>query len=90
LNADGVMPSPGPHAGRVTSFDAQTGLGTLTEDRDAEHGDTESGGAVFGFHATAIADGSRSIAVGTAVCFTVTPGQQGRFEASVLLPASVA
>jgi cold shock CspA family protein len=79
LSADGVIPSPAPHAGRVTSFDAKTGLGTVTDD-----GGTGAVGVSFGFHATAIADGTRSIAVGTGVFFTVIPGHRGRYEASAL------
>jgi cold shock CspA family protein len=42
---------------------------------------TDTQGAAFDFHATAIADGSRRIAVGTEVSFVVTPGHRGRYEA---------
>ena len=87
MSADGVIPSPGPHPGRVTSFDAKTGLGTVSEGGDAEDGDAGAGDAMFGFHATAIADGTRSIAVGTEVFFTVAPGHQGRYEAAELVLA---
>ena len=38
-------------------------------------------GAAFDFHATAIVDGSRRIAVGTEVSFVVAPGHRGRYEA---------
>jgi hypothetical protein len=41
-------------------------------------------GTSFPFHATAIADGSRDIAVGTPVTFTLVPGHQGRYEATGL------
>jgi cold shock CspA family protein len=66
----------GARFGRVTSFDAHRGLGEVTEDS----------GTVFSFHSTAISDGSRDIAVGTRVSFSVTAGHGGRLEASVLGP----
>jgi hypothetical protein len=44
-------------------------------------------GASFGFHATAIADGSRQIDPGAAVAFTVSPGHGGRYEVRSLVPA---
>lgn len=72
----GAVPSAGPQRGRVASFDPVRGLGTV------EAGD----GSSFGFHATAIADGSRRIAVGTDVVFTVSPGHRGRYEARSLAP----
>jgi cold shock CspA family protein len=68
--------SAGPNHGRVTAFDRDRGLGTVVDDA----------GASFGFHATAISDGSRNIAVGTQVAFTVSPGHGGRFEAASVLP----
>jgi hypothetical protein len=43
-------------------------------------------GTTYGFHATAIADGSRSIEVHAAVVFTVVPGHRGLFEARSLMP----
>jgi hypothetical protein len=39
------------------------------------------------FHCTAVADGSRTIAVDTAVAFTLVPGRAGRWEAADLRPA---
>jgi cold shock CspA family protein len=72
----GSVPAPGPHRGRVASFDATRGLGAVADDD----------GSSYGFHATAIADGSRRIAVGTTVVFTVTPGHRGLYEARSLLP----
>ena len=72
----GPVPSAGPHLGRVTSFDPARGLGAVEEDD----------GTGYGFHATAIADGSRRIDVGTAVVFTVTPGHRGLYEARSLRP----
>ncbi|HXN63558.1 MAG TPA: hypothetical protein VN886_24145 [Acidimicrobiales bacterium] len=73
----GPVPSAGVHHGRVTSFERARGLGTVTGDD----------GAVFDFHATAVADGSRTIDVGTAVTFTVAAGHRGRYEARSLVPA---
>lgn len=61
----------GPSLGRVTSFDARRGWGTVTD----------SEGAEFEFHATAIVDGSRRIDAGTGVAFSVVPGHRGRYEA---------
>jgi cold shock CspA family protein len=72
----GPVPSPGPHLGRVASFDPARGLGTVED----------AGGTSYGFHATAIADGSRRIEVGTSVVFTVSPGGRGRYEARSLVP----
>lgn len=75
--AAGPAPAAGPRHGRVTSFDPGRGLGEVVDDS----------GTAFGFHATAIADGSRSIAAGTDVVFTVAPGHGGRYEARSLAPA---
>ncbi len=71
----GPAPATGPHLGRVTSFDATRGLGTLRDD----------GGTDYDFHATAITDGTRRIDVGAAVTFTVSPGHRGRCEARSLV-----
>jgi cold shock CspA family protein len=73
----GPVPSAGPHHGRVTSFDPTRGLGTVADDA----------GSDLDFHATAIADGSRRIEVGTEVSFSVGPGHRGRYEARSLVPA---
>jgi cold shock CspA family protein len=62
--------------GRVTAFDEQRGLGEITADD----------GAVYGFHCTRIADGSRTIAPGTPVAFEVVPGHLGRWEAARIIP----
>jgi cold shock CspA family protein len=75
----GPVPSSGPHHGRVTSFDPTRGLGTVAEG---------GGGDVLDFHATAIADGSRTIEVGTEVSFSVVPGHRGRYEARSLAPVA--
>jgi cold shock CspA family protein len=71
----GPVPFAGPHLGRVASFDARRGLGTVEDDK----------GAAFDFHATAIADGTRRIDVGAAVAFIVAPAHRGRYEARVLV-----
>ncbi len=75
---DGVGPHAvaGPLLGRVASFDSGRGIGTVAAETGAE----------YGFHATAIADGSRRIEVGTRVAFTVAPGRRGRYEARSVLP----
>jgi cold shock CspA family protein len=65
----------GPHLGRVASFDPTRGLGTVADDA----------GAVYAFHATAIADGSRRIDVGTRVSYALAPGHGGRHEARALV-----
>jgi cold shock CspA family protein len=69
--------SPADQHGTVTEFDAARGWGAVTGDdgRRAE------------FHCTQIADGSRSIAVGTAVRYRLGPGHLGRWEASAIAPA---
>jgi cold shock CspA family protein len=76
---DGPVPSAGLHHGRVTAFDHRRGLGTVADDA----------GPSYAFHATAVADGSRSIEVGVAVMFLVAPGHRGLYEARSLvsLPA---
>ena len=67
-----MIPAPRPFFGRVTTYDARRGLGTITD----------ATGATFDFHATAILDGSRRIEPGTDVSFVVVPGHRGRYEAS--------
>jgi cold shock CspA family protein len=62
----------------VASFDPIRGLGAVDDDD----------GTRRGFHATAIADGSRHIQVGATVVFTVTPGHRGLYEARSLVPVS--
>ncbi|HET9071913.1 MAG TPA: cold shock domain-containing protein [Acidimicrobiales bacterium] len=65
---------PGVTTGTVTDFDAEVGLGEVGADD----------GTVVRFHCTQIADGSRSIAVGTPVSFAVVPGRGGRWEAAAV------
>lgn len=71
----GPVPAAGPHLGRVATFDPRRGLGTVEGDD----------GALFDFHATAIAGGTRRIDPGTPVAFTVAPGHRGRYEAHALV-----
>jgi cold shock CspA family protein len=61
--------------GTVTDFDERVGLGTVTDGR----------GGLFPFHCTAIADGTRTIEVGTVVAFRVVAGRTGRWEAGSLV-----
>lgn len=63
--------------GTVTEFDAARGWGAVTDDT----------GARAEFHCTQIADGSRSIAVGTTVRYRLEPGHLGRWEATAITPA---
>lgn len=55
----------------MQSFDDATGLGVL-----------ESGGDTWPFHCTALADGSRTVAVANAVDFVLRAGHHGRWEAT--------
>jgi cold shock CspA family protein len=64
--------------GVVASFDGERGYGEV-HSADA--------GELF-FHCTAIADGTRTIAVGTVVSFTVIPGHLGRYEATGVTPVT--
>lgn len=61
----------GDGAGTVTAFDKATGLGEIA-----------SGVAVYPFHCTALSDGTRDVAVGTEVHFTIAAGHLGRLEAT--------
>ncbi|MDP9332957.1 MAG: cold shock domain-containing protein [Actinomycetota bacterium] len=63
--------------GTVARFDSERGLGEITG----------ADGATYPFHSTVIADGSRTIAVGTAVEFEVVAGHLGRWEASEIVAA---
>jgi cold shock CspA family protein len=63
--------------GVVVAFDEFKGYGTVRTQDGAEH---------F-FHCTTIADGTRTIAVGTPVTFTLRPGHRGAWEASDVLGA---
>jgi cold shock CspA family protein len=63
--------------GEVLAFDEPAGYGTIES----------STGERYFFHCTAIADGSRTIAVGVPVVFDVVPGRRGRWEAAAVGPA---
>ena len=60
--------------GTVTSFDEHRGLGEVTADD----------GSVYPFHCTVIADGTRTIAIGTSVEFEVIAGHLGHWEAAAI------
>ncbi|MGY6502274.1 MAG: cold-shock protein [Acidimicrobiales bacterium] len=62
--------------GTVAEFDEARGYGAVAGDD----------GRWF-FHCTAIADGTRTIAEGTSVSFTVVAGRRGLWEAVDLRPA---
>ena len=63
--------------GRVTEFDPERGTGLIIGDD----------GARLPFHCTQIADGTRDIAVDTAVRYDVVPGSLGAWEAAAVEPA---
>ena len=63
-------------AGSVIDFSPQRGLGEVQLDD----------GAVLSFHATAIADGSRDIAVGTRVVVREQPTHRGLRQAAEVAP----
>lgn len=62
-------------SGVVVEFDERVGLGVV---------EPSGGGERLPFHCTQIADGSRSIPVGTDVSFVVIPGRGGVWEAGDL------
>ena len=64
--------------GEVVEFDGDRGYGTVEV----------HGGDRYFFHCTAVADGSRTIDVGTGVRFEVVPGARGRWEGADLVPTS--
>jgi len=72
------MATQQPHRGTVSRFDEPRGLGEVTAED----------GTAYPFHCTAVADGSRTIAEGTAVTFEVAAGRMGRWEATRLTPRS--
>jgi CspA family cold shock protein len=65
-------PSYGEASGTVASFEKDRGLGEIVA----------PDGTMYPFHCTAIADGTRDIAVGTKVTFTIAAGHLGRMEAT--------
>lgn len=68
-----------PLIGQVASFDEPRGIGVV-----------QSGDRRFDFHCTAITDGSRRIAEGAPVAFTVDAGHLGRLQASSVRPLGAA
>lgn len=62
----------------MVEFDAERGFGAVAPD---------GGDAGLFFHCTAIADGTRTIEVGTRVSYHVVAGHLGRWEARDLQPA---
>lgn len=62
---------PAPLLGTVTAFDAHRGRGAVTAVT----------GGTWTFHSTAVADGSRTVEVGSRVAFVVVPGHLGEPEA---------
>jgi cold shock CspA family protein len=62
-------------SGVVRAYDDEVGLGEI-----------ESDGVTFPFHATTIADGTRTILPGTRVCFVVVFAPRGRIEAAEVTP----
>ena len=62
--------------GRVAAFDEFVGLGSVRGED----------GTTYEFHCTQIADGSRTVAAGTAVSFEVVAGRLGRWEAVAITP----
>jgi cold shock CspA family protein len=66
----------GERTGRVSAFDATRGLGAIVADD----------GTRLEFHCTQIADGSRTIPVGTPVRFKIAPGHLGKWEAVAITP----
>lgn len=68
---------PGPRVGRVVAFDEAAGYGEV-EDADGDR---------VRFHCTAIADGTRTVAVGATVRFVLVPGHLGRWEAGAVTVA---
>ena len=68
----------GRRSGTVEEFDEAVGLGFVKA--------AGAGPERYRFHCTQIADGSRSIEVGTRISFVVVPGRGGEWEAGDLLP----
>jgi cold shock CspA family protein len=64
-----------PNDGAVVEFDSQVGLGVVESDD----------GKRFSFHCIEIADGTREIAIGTAVTFALL-AKLGRYEAADIRP----
>ena len=76
--------------GTVVAFDERVGWGEIEGEARLAGGRPRAGdGAVsvrYGFHCTQIADGSRTVAVGTKVTFGLLAGRGGRWEAADIRP----
>ena len=70
------MATRAPVVGTDVAFDRDVGLGTVRTDDGTE----------LGFHSTAISDGSRDIAVGTAVLYRTAAAHGGAVEARPVTP----
>lgn len=64
--------------GVVTAFDVAVGLGQIAGE----------GEDMVGFHCVAVADGSRTIEVGTTVTYRLVAGLHGRWEAAGIVPVA--
>jgi cold shock CspA family protein len=64
-------------SGAVSAFSEPRGLGEITADD----------GTTYAFHCTQIADGSRTVGIGSRVEFEIVPGLLGRWEAAAIKPA---
>ena len=62
------------YLGRIAVYDEKRGLGEVEA----------AGGLRYPFHCTAILDGTRFVAEGADVEFTVVAGPLGRYEASAI------
>jgi cold shock CspA family protein len=67
-----------PRTGVVSEFDEPRGLGAVRGDD----------GRNYPFHCTALSDGTRDVAVGTRVVFSVVAGHGGRYEAAAVTTIS--
>ena len=68
-----------PRKGTVVAYDSARGLGSIGAEM------VRGAAELYSFHGTAIADGSRDIAVGTAVVFVLSPGLGGIVEAGSII-----
>ena len=68
----------GDGRGTVVEFDDPRGIGTV---RTVD-------GVEYPFHCTAIADGTRTVIVGSVVRWSVAAGRLGRWEAVAITPDS--
>ena len=73
------MARGGARTGVVDDYDEARGLGVVAGDD----------GRRYDFHATALVDGRRRVAVGTRVAFAVAAGHRGRLEARTLTAAGL-